>query len=191
MSRKLVLGLLIMFALVVSSFTYAYWINFTVVQDAGVSGTISIGDGDVVLTVNAGGPASNTGLLVPVGYADLTADPVENSALELLFNVNWTSDRTIGDAATGTLVVTITAVEIDPSDPLADNVALTLASGLWDGMFTITVTGDGAITEGVEQPVTITVTFTNEPAKTIYDLVANGQLLLTITFNVTGATEAA
>ncbi len=56
-----------------------------------------------------------------------------------------------------------------------------------DAMFSYTVTGDGAITEGAAaQNVVVTIVFDTEPStETIYDDVINETLTATITYTVT------
>lgn len=165
--RKLVIGLLVMLAVAVSGFTFAYWSSGVSVTGPAIeSGTITIGEGDAVTTT-----------VVVTGEAeDVDLEPTQSQ--ELVYLVNWSGSG--ADGAIGTLAVSDLAYSVAPG---------TLTHAQLDAMFDFVVTsGDGAITAGTPQNVTITITFTNEPAtKAIYDEIAAGTLSVQFTFTVTAA----
>ncbi len=170
--KKLVIGLLVMLALVVSSFTYAYWNNITAPADDTAAGTVTIGEGDTITTTVVVGNVSDTSALVPTTYV---ATPGVEDTAALSFSVNWSGGS--GSAGTpGTLTATIDSYTLG-----------TLTETQIDDMFTITVTsGTGAIVAGTLQNVIITVVFTTEPgSETIYNQVALGTLTFNLTFSVT------
>jgi len=171
-NRKLVVGLLVMLAVVMSTLTFAYWATGVTGSDQTATGTIVIGEGDAVTTSVTVANQSSTGNLVPVGYDQDAAD-VNN--VDLTFSVLW--DGTGAEGAAGTLAVTMDSIEID-----GETIDVS-------GLFTVTVTsGTGGITAGTAQPVVVNVEFTNEPANAAdYALIANGNLIVTLSFDVTAA----
>ena len=169
--RKLVLSLfVIVFTLLATvTATYAYWASTISVDDDTATGTVTIGEGDIVTSEVTVTSQTNGGLLVPVGHAGgLDVDNVN-----LTFPVIWTTDNDTGaDAFTGTLSVVVESIEINGVD--------------YSGLFKVTiVSGTGSITEDVSQSVVINVEFTNEPENaTEYGLVANENIVVTLTFKV-------
>jgi hypothetical protein len=170
--RKLVIGLLVMLALVVSSFTYAYWASSVTGNTDDATASVTIGSGNAVTTtvsVADLGLAEDV-LLVPSTFENNTTTFDE---VEFTFNVNWTGTGATG--AVGTLAVT----------NVFSMTGLTVEQ--LNAMFTFEiVSGAGSITAGTAQEVTVRVIFANQPAnQAIYALVAAGTLNLTVTFTVT------
>jgi hypothetical protein len=166
--KKLVIGLLVMLAVLVSGFTYAYW--NTVVAPAYYTdfGTITIGQGNTYTTAVSVANVDDTSALVPTGYGSVGDDTAA-----LSFTVNWTGAGAEGSA--GTLSVSI------------DSYSFTgLTTAEIDAMFSITVTsGEGAIVVGTPGTVVVTVVFENEPATlALYNTVALGTLTVNLTFSV-------
>jgi hypothetical protein len=181
--KNLVIGLLVMLALVVSGFTYAYWSAGVTGNSDTAVGSIQIGEGEAVTTTVAVGNQTFGGDLVPVGFEDAGSTPAKVSSVALTFNVVWTQDDTGAEGTTGTLNVSIDSYDV--VDELDATTGLSTAQ--IDAMFTIAITsGNGAsMTLGDNQNVVITVTFTNEPAtQAIYDMVAAGTLKLNLTFTL-------
>ena len=176
--RNLIIGLLVMLAVAVSGFTFAFW-SAGVTGDSDVAvGTIEIGQGDAVTTTVTVADVADAGLLVHTGYQD---DTTTFDDLTLTFSVAWDEDDTGAAGTTGTLNVTVDSYDI--VDDLGTTTGLTTAQ--IDAMFTIVVTsGDQeTMTLNGTQNVVVTVTFTDEPAtKAIYDKVANGTLKINLTF---------
>lgn len=178
--RKLVIGLLVILAVAVSGFTFAFWsAGVTGGSDTAV-GSIEIGTGEAVTTTVTVGNQSDAGLLVPDGFED---DTTTFDNIDLTFNVVWTQDATGAEGTTGTLNVSIDSYDI--VDELNDTTGLSKAQ--IDAMFTIVVTsGDQeSMTLGGNQDVVVTVTFVNEPAtEDIYEMVASGTLKINLTFKL-------
>ncbi|QWB95841.1 hypothetical protein KHQ89_07995 [Mycoplasmatota bacterium] len=173
-SKKLVVSLLVMLAVVMSTLTFAYWQNSVATGNADTaSGTITIGAGDDVsvateVTVN---DESSAGKLVPVGN-DAAAGDVDD--VDLTFSILWEGTVEDVDGDIGTLAVTLGTVMIGSTDV--------------SGLMTVTIPADQTITAGTSLDVVINVEFTNEPAnQAAYDAIANGTLTIGLTFTVTVA----
>ena len=171
MSKKYVVGLLVLFAVIATSATFAFWASGITGDDSTESINVSIGQGDVVsttVTLNVTDDQERT--LVPAGFED---EPTTYSITTFEFEVDW--DGTGAEGATGTLTVTIEDLELG-----------TLLDAEIEDMFTITINPDDtAITAGTPLTVTVTVFFANEPIdQAMYTQVANGSLSLDIKFNV-------
>jgi hypothetical protein len=168
--KKLVIGLLVMLALAVSGFTYAYWAGTITGNNDTAVGTITIGEGGTVsTTVSVDNLGLNSAGLVPTAYVVTAGDDY----VDLTFSVLW--DGTGATGASSTLSVSSVVY------------ALTgLTSAEIDAMFSYSVqSGTGAIVAGTAQDVVIRVTFDTEPSTiAIYDLVATKTLSLTFTFTV-------
>jgi hypothetical protein len=150
--------------------TYAWWAETINTSNDTSTATVNIGDGDAITTTVTVDDLIDSRTLVPVGYEGQNQGDVNN--VDLTFPVLWESDNT-GNTLTGELSVTVDSIEINNVD--------------YSGLFTVTVTsGEGTITEDVSKDVVINVEFTNEPVdEAMYDEVANGTLVITLTFEVT------
>ncbi|TVP85394.1 MAG: hypothetical protein EA375_04640 [Acholeplasmataceae bacterium] len=167
--RKLVIGLLVILALVTSSFTYAYWLD-GITQATNTPGTVTIGEaGETTVTLLF--DEASEGDLVPDGYTG-------ESTSVLTFDVEWDADVAGTAGGSGTLAVSIISYTLG-----------TLSEEQIDLMFDISITaGNGAAISvgGGVVNVQITVFFENEPAtQAIYDQVANGTLSITVSVTVT------
>lgn len=183
--RKLVVGFLLLLALVVSGFTYAYWASGVAGANADTDGIdITIGTGDTVTTeVSFGTTTSDLVGKNFVPTAHVGGDEDKTDTVILTFNVNWDGTGTnAGDAATVTRALTAVVNSIS----IGDDETLNATGGLGDvPMFTavtqtgVTITGNGTAT------ITVTVTFAVEPKNVdIYNLVAGQILTLNVTFTV-------
>jgi hypothetical protein len=127
-SRKLVIGLLIMLAFVVSSFTFAYWSNVNL-SDSEVGNAVSIGRGrEGSIGVSTAGIGNLE--LVPDGEIgnSVLVDP-ENTLVDFIvfeFEVTWTDDF---DTLTGTLEAEVIDVKINESALFANFVETTVVVG--------------------------------------------------------------
>ena len=184
MSRKLVIGLLVMLSVVVTSFTYAYWANidYTVEQDVN---TVVIGQGR---TVTVGLSVSNTGgQLVPNGQTanSITANPVEFVIFTFVVSLNddqiglqegtvgvTPNNKLIGGSATNNGLVEI-EVQIGGT--------VNLTTGVFGG------TPSNAITEGTSVNVYVKVTLTAPATVEIYDVIKNANITFDVDFVVTPA----
>ena len=163
--RKLVIGLLIMLAVAVSGFTFAFW--GSIQEDTTASGDITIGTGRTV-TTTAVYSSQTAGVLVPNGLESESVEANAVSSITFTFNVDW-DDNADYTAASD---LTISTVSIENSNEVD-------VSALFNVAFpnpVIQLTPNAAA-----QAVTITITM-NEPAdQAAYDLVAG--LAITFTFN--------
>lgn len=165
-SKRFIAILLIVALLLTGGTVFAYWASSVLGGGDTATGTINVGSGDEVKTEVTVNPVTSAGPLVPIGHSG-------TNEVYLTFSVLWESDNDDGaDDLTGVLAVNIDSVKIGER-----NVS---------NLFTVTVvSGTGAITEDWAQSVVIYVQFTNEPAdKAEYDLVADKDLVITITFTV-------
>ncbi len=172
--RKLGIGLLLMLAVVVTTGTFAYWASGLNGATTDYAATVTIGEGAAASSTITLGAKTTTGdALIPSGRG---SDGTDDTATWTI-PVEWdtTAAEFAGDA--GTLAVTV-------EYSMSGN---TYTSAELDNMFSFSVTGDGAITEGeAAQDVVVTVVFDQEPSsEAIYDDVINETLTVTITFTVT------
>ena len=170
MSKKYVVGLLVLFAVIATSATFAFWASGITGADNTETISVAIGEGDEVTTTVTLTVTDDERTLVPSGYED-NDNTFDTNVFT--FVVEW--DGTGAEGATGTLTVTIEDLTLG-----------TLLDAEIEGMFTITINPDDtAITAGTPLTVTVTVLFANEPVdQAMYTEVANGSLSLDIKFNV-------
>jgi hypothetical protein len=172
--RKLVIGLLIMVALVVSTFTFAFWGAAQDWDEEIASGNVKIGSARTVTVTASALSGAPTDFLVPVGKENQSNQNAAASSVTLTFNVDW--DDSADYATTSVLNVSFSNYSFGN--------ALTHAE--IDRMFNVLdVSSTTDITNGTIKVVTIEVTFELEPLDaTEYGLVANGNLTFDITFTV-------
>jgi hypothetical protein len=185
--KSLVIGLLVVLAFLVSGFTYAYWAASVTGNQDSATGTITIGQGGVAATVVAVDD-------ITLGTALVPDTQTGTNNVDLIFTVNWAEDSSVqldGATVTGTLTATPVLTKIQQYNVVTevwDDVTLPNGATLGD-MFTLgTVVYQDAsqtITMGTSKTVTVNLLFDNEPAsKAIYDAVANGRIIITVTFVV-------
>jgi hypothetical protein len=162
-SKKLVIGLLLLLAVVFTTGTFAYWASGVTGNNGSATGTVAIGSGDAVTTTVSVGNESSVGPLVP-------STQTGTNNVDLIFDVDWAGSGATG--ATGTLVVTVDSVEINSVD--------------YSHLFTVDVTLEPSIVAGTSLPYTVNVLFSSEPADlTEYNAVATESVVVTLTFTVT------
>ena len=182
--RKLVIGLLVMLAVAVSGFTFAFWSSGISGEEGIASNNIQIGTGEeVTTTVVVVGEASSDLELVPV---DREVDSESVSSISFTFDVTWAGASNADDAAgaTGTLNVTpvLTGLQSDGTTAVQQDEL---------DLFTVTAASTQTVTYGSTTEVIITVTFTTEPINAAqYALIADALLNLEVTFLVNGVTAA-
>jgi len=185
--RNLVLVLLVLFALAISGTTYAYWASGVVGDNDTATGTVTIGEGNSVqTTVTVADETDTIGNLVPTLYSNIDGvyDPINPTqtydTVVLTFDVIWSGLGAEG--TTGALAITVDSLAI--IDPLLVDSGLTKTE--IEAMFTVTPQTGVTATVGQTVQATVTIVFATEPAtKAIYDLVANGSLVIGLTFTVT------
>lgn len=153
------LMLIMLFAIPV----YAYWGGSINGSPANDNETIEIGEGQEITTVVELTKTVVGGKLVPIGRAVEATDVEE---VVLTFDVLWTDTDEASHGADGVLTIT----------PLFDNNPANLLN--------VVVNGDGAITAGTTQTITLTITLTEPADLAEYELVANKTFTLAITFSV-------
>jgi hypothetical protein len=175
-SKKLVVSLLVMLAVVMSTLTFAYWATGISGNSDVASNTIQIGSGDAVTTTVAVSDSASSALdLVPVGREE---SGTSVSSITYTFDVVWAGTSSASDTAgaTGDLSAAIVLSGADASE---------LA------LFTVSTYTGASVTYGDTTQVTVTVTFTNEPAdQAQYNLIANAELNLSVTFTIDNVVEA-
>jgi len=172
--RKLVIGLLIMVALVVSTFTFAFWGAAQDWDETIASGNVQIGTARVV-TVEAEAvlPQPNQ-VLVPVGFINQSNEANAVSTITLTFEVDWVDSADYAEDS----ILTVTFANYSFGNSLTHEDI--------DRMFDIVATSNSTISPNVTKEVTITVTFAEQPLDADeYALVAGGNLTFNITFTVT------
>ena len=194
MSKKYVVGLLVLFAVIATSATFAFWASGFTGNETTADGTITIGTGEAVnSTVNVTDVTDGTGL-IPKSF-----DDEANNDVNLTFNVTWVSeDQDAVSGVVGTLTIRIIEIYIeDDGVKTLDN-----AVRIFE-LFTITVTlqdeseveinvegasGEvefGPITENESTAITINVEFTDQPEdQAEYNLIAGNDLIITFEFQV-------
>ncbi|MCF7930396.1 MAG: hypothetical protein K9L02_02675 [Acholeplasmataceae bacterium] len=165
--KKLVIGLLVMLALVVSSFTYAYWSSVDL-NDTATGASVTIGEGRTA-TVTAALTASGSGTLVPTGEVGNSVSSSPVTSLVYTFTVDWDDNAYTGLG--GTVAIS------------AGNVSNATAAGLLN--FAFSPVSGSAITEGTQLEVTVTVTLTAPANVTDYNAIINDAVTFDITFTVT------
>ena len=155
--------------MVTATGTLAYWASNVAPWTEEATATVTVGEGDSITTVFTLDDETDIGPLVPVGITGI-------NNVDLTFPVLWTSDNEVtADAIAGSLAVTVDSTLIGVVD--------------YSHLFTVTVTGTGAIMEDNSIDVNVNVEFTNEPTDaTEYALVATESVVVTLTFTVTPTT---
>ena len=165
--KTLLLALMFILMLGSTVATYAYWASTIVGNGDTATGTVTIGEGEVVsTTVVVDGQLDSTPM-VPTAYATSSEDTVV-----LTFDIDWTGVGATG--ATGNLVISVDSYTLG-----------TLTETEIDTMFSITPQTGVVVTAGSPQTATVTIVFHTEPTnETIYNEVANGTLEINLTFTV-------
>ena len=184
-SRKLGIGLLLMLAFVVTTGTFAYWASgVSAPADEVVTENISIGEGNAVSTTIDLTNNSTLGTLVP---ADQSANSVGTTveSISLSYSILWEEDNTESQLDGTTTTATITATPV--VTVLDENGDASSASGLVN--VTAGASNPSTVTlDGSAVVFTYTVTLT-EPANQVeYDAIANGDITIVITWELTSVT---
>eukprot|EP01155_Anaeramoeba_flamelloides_P011079 Anaeramoba_flamelloidesa327141_154.p3 GENE.a327141_154~~a327141_154.p3 ORF type:complete len:190 (+),score=16.59 a327141_154:752-1321(+) len=186
--RNLVIGLLVTLAVALTGATFAFWASGITGNNDTEAVTIAVGEGEAVTTTVAVTSASSSALpLVPDSRDDDGTTTV--GSVTFTFDVVWagTSSATDTAGATGDLVMTTPVLTGLQSDGLTPLDAPEL------GLFTVTTSyvATPSVTYGSTTQITVTVTFTTEPANQAqYDLVADSDLSLSVTFTVNNVSAA-
>ncbi|MCD4827408.1 MAG: hypothetical protein K8Q99_06515 [Acholeplasmataceae bacterium] len=173
--RKLVIGLLVMLAVAVSGFTFAFWAGSLSGDDVVASNSVTIGTGEAVTTEVTFGASQGAGTLVPSGRAD---DSVAGAVESVVFSfvVTWAEAANGSyNGNVGTLASVVSNVQI--------NGATTNA-----GLVNPVVGGDTTVVlNGATATVTVTVTLTEPATQEIYNAIVGQAITFDVTFTVTPA----
>lgn len=189
MKRKnLLVATLIMFALVVTGLTFAYWAGNLTGNYKDDSVVIQVGTGkDVTTSVDLGTvPSAADFVLVPVGRVDVS-NPVTGKTLtdeiQLVYTVIWNEDidtgnlsQVNGEDITGVLTASVVSesVKIDDSTTHAD---------LVDISFSYAGSSQAISLEG-NLVVTVTIKLIEPTTEAIYNLVAGKNITFDLRFTV-------
>lgn len=174
--RKLVVGLLVMLAVAVSTFTFAFWAASITGNNNVASQTVVIGAGEAVTTtVSLNADSQTAGQLVPSGRADnsSSATPVESVVIVYTVSLIEDQDNNSYDGQNAVLAVSYSNVLIGG---VSDNAALVQIAL----SYTATVAVDGT------QTVSITVTLL-EPTQAQYAAIYGQDITFDLTFTATFA----
>lgn len=182
--RNLLIATLIMFALVVTGFTFAYWAGSLTGDVKTDNVTIEVGEGkDVTTLVDLGTlPSAANKVLVPEDrIANSVAPEAGKTLVEeivLTYTVLWKEANPTQDDITRELEVSVEDVKIDGSTTNA-------------GLVNIIIEIDEVETEtadiklnGDSLTVKVTITLTEPSTEEIYDLVAGKNITFTLVFGV-------
>ena len=170
--RKLVIGLLVILAVAVSGFTFAFWSNISL-TDSVETNTVTIGEGrqaSVTASLNAAG----TGTLVPSGESgnSVSANPVES--VSFTFNVAWSDNAYPGGSAD--LAVSVVNISNATAEVYLDFSDVTAPATLTEGAAAVTVT--------------IVVTLNAPANQTDYNNIINDAVTFDVTFTVSNPVVA-
>ncbi len=179
--KKLVIGLLVMLALVVTSFTYAYWSSVSLTGNS-VGNSVVIGEGRTATVAVT--TAGVSGTLVPAGKATTSISTTPVEYVIFTFDTDWNDNLA---AVTGTLAATVSNIKIGG---VTTNAGLVITAVQIGGTVTAgTLNGNGstAITPTTNVNVYVKVTLTEPTTQAIYDAIKNATITFDVTFVVTTA----
>lgn len=169
-SKGIIIGTLLTLALVVSSFTFAFWASIDL-EDTNTEATVTIGEGRTA-TVTTSLTATGAGELVPAGELDNSSNPNPVEEIVFTFEVNWNDDSTLLQGVTSDINIEV------------ENISNATAATLLN--FDISpdpLTAE--ITQGTPLTVTITVTLDEPADQTAYDAIINDGVTFDVIFTVT------
>ena len=169
--RKLVIGLLITLAVLISGFTFAYWASGITGDNEVAHNTVSIGVGEAVTTTVTLANSQTAGQLVPAGKAgdSSSATPVDAVVIVYTVTLDEDGDNNSFDGAIATLSVVASDIKVNDVENPYDLVNIALS-------YTATVAVDGT------QTVTVTVTLGEPADATEYAAVAGKDITFDLTF---------
>lgn len=183
-SKNLVVALLVVLALAVSGFTYAFWSAGVAADSETATGTVKVGTGETVTsTVNVSAAVSSMGALdrlVPSGFEGTN----KISSLTLTFTVDWDSTNADASLLTSTLTASLTGASNGTPAENAAVLALFNASFNNSGSYTV-------ITDGAAVSVIATITIDEPADQAEYLLIATKDITLTFSFSVAASNTAA
>lgn len=175
-SKKLVaLGLAAVALFSTVGVSLAYWASSVTGNNTQATGTVNVGEGSTVTTTVSVADATAGKALVPAGFV-VDAD-TQTAQADITFSVSWTSTGADGAGATSTLSV----AQVSKTAYNAADADVTATVG---ALYNVTYPGDVAIVaDAAAITVHVLVTLT-EPTIAQYASVANGSLVLEVSFTV-------
>ena len=175
-NKKLVVALMVVLAVAVSTFTFAYWATGISGDNDVATNTITIGSGDAVTTTVVVSDVASSALeLVPVGREE---SGVSVSSITYTFDIVWAGTTSALDTA-------------GAHGDLSASIVLSGAAAPELALFTVSTYAGANVVYGSTTQVLVTVTFTHEPAdQDQYNLIASKVLSLAVTFTINNVVEA-
>jgi hypothetical protein len=182
-SKKLTLSILLLFALVVSTATYAYWAsNINGPANETTTGTVNIGEGKTVTTSFVLTGESNTGgKLVPANQlANSETGSVDQVVIS--YDIRWTEDgeNTQLDGTTSTANITATPV-VTVVNASGTDVTSTVGD-------LIQITNEANPTnltlDAAAETFSYVITMTEPANQAEYNAIVNGTVTITITYEL-------
>lgn len=175
-SKKLVVGLLAMLAVVVTGFTYAYWAgNVLAAEKKDESNTVEIGRGDDVITsVNVSEQVGANQVLVPAGRTDESVVPTGKTVVESVvftYTITWTEEDNQAPGTEGILLASVENLAVS-----AGNVGLVNAS--------VSAASQDIMLGGNQVTVIITVTLSEPATMAEYQAIAGAVITFDVHFSV-------
>ncbi|MDA3931575.1 MAG: hypothetical protein PF513_02425 [Tenericutes bacterium] len=172
-SKKLVIGLLLLLAVVFTTGTFAYWASIDNTEVTGA--TIQIGSGrEVTVTASLGAIDVS---LVPVGEVDNSNELNAASSVTLTYTLSYTDTAVYATDASYTVSLSNYSLGSITETRILE-------------LFSFSETADLTITAGTDETITILVTFLTAPAdQAEYDIIIANDLTFDVTFDVTQPTQ--
>ncbi len=168
--RKLVIGLLIILAVAVSGFTFAFWSNISL-TDTVATNTVTIGEGRQA-SVTALLGSAGTGTLVPSGEVSNSISAGATETVTFTFNVEWDDNAFVLGSSTLDIVV--------------NNVS----NATVEAYLNFDITAPGTLTEGSAAALVTIVITMDPPTETDYPNVINVPVTFDVVFTVSSPTAA-
>lgn len=183
-TRKLLIGILLMLALVVTTGTYAYWANnVNGPADETSTGSVTIGEGkDVTTSFVLTGNTTSGGDLVPASQLSNSQSGAVDQ-VTLSYDVEWTEDGSTSqlDGTTSTANITVTH-NITVEDESGNDV-----TSLVSYLIVVTPNHSNPTSLTLDDPAqTFSFDITmDEPAnQEEYDAIVNGTVTVTLTYSL-------
>ena len=186
-SRKKIIALLLMFTVVLTTGTFAYWANFVEGTSTEATGTLQVGSGDSVLTTfNLSSELNSGGLLVPISQAQNSNEGAVE-AIDLSFDVQWIENEEVtqmlGVGSVGQItvadqvVITSNGVVLDATE--AANI-YALVNVAYNSSNATELTLDAAA-----QTFAFQITLDEPADQAEYNLIVNAEISVTFSYGIT------
>jgi len=169
--KKLVLALLVLFALAVSGSTYAYWASEVNGNNQTVDNGVNIGTGEeITIDITVSDPETFSDKLVPT---TVTPKSGETNSITVTYTVTWEDDALLDGVVDAEVLANVQNIKVaNVENPF--------------GLISVEASESNPSTIGLGE--TVTFTFTVEMAEPTnieqYNAVANKEITFNITFEV-------